>query len=429
MSASTTNNRNQLSSASYDAAGDVIQENGVGYTYDAEGRLINGSGTAYTYDGMGERVVKGGSKLYWKGVGSTALTETNQQGASLSRYIFFNGQRIAREDANPGCGSGFTPPRYYVTDNVGSTALVTDSIGDVLNESLFFPYGVERIISQNDTGNNYKFSGKERDPETGLDDFGARYYESALGRFMTPDWDAKPITVPYAKFGDPQTLNLYSYVENGPVNRVDADGHDGAQASISAPQEPVGHCGSAGGDANCLPILASQLMHGGYGLLTFLANVEAESQQAAASTGNNVAPPPPPPASATAQQQNSTQRSKSAAEAHAKGNMQKYGGSQPADKGLNVSPVAGSCGGSNHTCQYSLSGAGSEGLYVYEHQTSGVLGGQQVGDSDYVTPGHGYKANTGIFYDDIGGSSLDTYRFFTVSKSPTYNPADQMLQR
>ncbi|WP_220464965.1 RHS repeat-associated core domain-containing protein [Granulicella sp. 5B5] len=303
MSASTTNNRNQLSSASYDAAGDVIQENGVGYTYDAEGRLINGSGTAYTYDGMGERVVKGGSKLYWKGVGSTALTETNQQGASLSRYIFFNGQRIAREDANPGCGSGFTPPRYYVTDNVGSTALVTDSIGDVLNESLFFPYGVERIISQNDTGNNYKFSGKERDPETGLDDFGARYYESALGRFMTPDWDAKPITVPYAKFGDPQTLNLYSYVENGPVNRVDADGHDGAQASISAPQEPVGHCGSAGGDANCLPILASQLMHGGYGLLTFLANVEAESQQAAASTGNNVAPPPPPPASATAQQQ------------------------------------------------------------------------------------------------------------------------------
>jgi hypothetical protein len=107
--------------------------------------------------------------------------------------------------------------------------------------------------------------------------------------------------------------------------------------------------------------------------------------------------------------------------------MQRYGGSQPADKGLNVSPVAGSCGGGNHTCQYSLSGAGSEGLYVYEHQTSGVLGGQQVGDSDYVTPGHGYKANTGIFYDDIGGSSLDTYRFFTVSKSSTYNPADQMV--
>ncbi|HEV7520890.1 MAG TPA: hypothetical protein VGP89_07300, partial [Candidatus Angelobacter sp.] len=35
----------------------------------------------------------------------------------------------------------------------------------------------------------------------------------------------KPTTVPYAKFGDPQSLNLYSYVENGPINRIDADGH------------------------------------------------------------------------------------------------------------------------------------------------------------------------------------------------------------
>jgi hypothetical protein len=42
---------------------------------------------------------------------------------------------------------------------------------------------------------------------------------------MTPDWAAKPITVPYAKFGDPQSLNLYAYVENSPINRIDADGH------------------------------------------------------------------------------------------------------------------------------------------------------------------------------------------------------------
>jgi hypothetical protein len=42
---------------------------------------------------------------------------------------------------------------------------------------------------------------------------------------MTPDWSAKPVTVPYAKFDDPQTLNLYSYTENAPINRIDADGH------------------------------------------------------------------------------------------------------------------------------------------------------------------------------------------------------------
>jgi RHS repeat-associated protein len=70
-----------------------------------------------------------------------------------------------------------------------------------------------------------KFTGKERDIESGLDNFGARYDNSALGRFMTPDWAAKPTTVPYAKFGDPQSLNLYAYVGNGPLNRVDTGGH------------------------------------------------------------------------------------------------------------------------------------------------------------------------------------------------------------
>jgi RHS repeat-associated protein len=73
--------------------------------------------------------------------------------------------------------------------------------------------------------NAYKFTGKERDAESGLDNFGARYDASSLGRFMTPDWAAKPTTVPYALFGDPQTLNLYAYVRNNPVSRADLDGH------------------------------------------------------------------------------------------------------------------------------------------------------------------------------------------------------------
>jgi RHS repeat-associated protein len=180
--------------------------------------MISGAGTAYTYDGLGERVMKPG-KLYWKGVGSTALVETDTTDRNPTQYILFNGARIARIDP------GATTPKYYIADNLGSTALVTDSLGNILNESLFFPYGVERVIQQNDTANNYKFTGKERDAETGLDDFGARYYVSNLGRFMSPDWDGKPVTVPYASFGDPQTLNLYSYVENAPLNKVDADGH------------------------------------------------------------------------------------------------------------------------------------------------------------------------------------------------------------
>jgi len=68
-------------------------------------------------------------------------------------------------------------------------------------------------------------TGKERDTESGLDMFGARYYGSSLGRFMTPDWAAKPTNVPYASFGNPQSLNLYSYVNNNPTTTRDPDGH------------------------------------------------------------------------------------------------------------------------------------------------------------------------------------------------------------
>jgi RHS repeat-associated protein len=74
--------------------------------------------------------------------------------------------------------------------------------------------------------NDYEFTGKERDNESGLDNFGARYYESYIGRFMTPDWAAKPTSIRYADFKDPpQTLNQYGYVRNNPLFRADLDGH------------------------------------------------------------------------------------------------------------------------------------------------------------------------------------------------------------
>jgi RHS repeat-associated protein len=70
-----------------------------------------------------------------------------------------------------------------------------------------------------------QFTGKERDAETGLDFFLARYYSGAQGRFMTPDWSAKQEPVPYAKLDNPQTLNLYAYVKNNPLRYTDPDGH------------------------------------------------------------------------------------------------------------------------------------------------------------------------------------------------------------
>lgn len=69
-------------------------------------------------------------------------------------------------------------------------------------------------------------TGKERDSESGNDYFDARYYSSAMGRFLSPDWSAKVEPVPYSKLDNPQTLNLYAYVGNNPLGSIDADGHE-----------------------------------------------------------------------------------------------------------------------------------------------------------------------------------------------------------
>ena len=72
---------------------------------------------------------------------------------------------------------------------------------------------------------DHHFTGKERDQESGLDYFPARYYASSMGRWLSPDWSSIPVGVPYASLSDPQSLNLYAYVGNNPLSHRDGDGH------------------------------------------------------------------------------------------------------------------------------------------------------------------------------------------------------------
>jgi RHS repeat-associated protein len=107
---------------------------------------------------------------------------------------------------------------------LGTRRVNTDYAGVIDQTCSTLPFG-EAIACTTSSPTEHLFTGKERDTESGNDYFGARYYSSAMGRFLSPDWAAKAEPVPYAKLDDPQSLNLYAYVRNNPLVRIDADGH------------------------------------------------------------------------------------------------------------------------------------------------------------------------------------------------------------
>src|SRR5579863_427007 len=112
----------------------------------------------------------------------------------------------------------------FAEDLLGTSRIVTDNNGVVCYDSDFYPYGGERAYT-NTCDPVYKFEGKERDVETGNDDFGARYYSNRFGRWLSADWSAVPVAVPYANLTNPQTLNLYAMVADDPESFADLNGH------------------------------------------------------------------------------------------------------------------------------------------------------------------------------------------------------------
>ena len=215
------NNQRTDSGLSYDAAGNLNGMNGFGnLTFDAENRLLTETSPtpyAYAYDGEGRRVLKSGA-------GNTTVYVYDAAGRLSSEY-----NSVAPTTAPP-CATC-----YLTTDHLGSVRLVTDASQHVISRHDYLPFGEE--VPQTYAGRtaallfggtdavNQKFTAKERDAESGLDYFGARYYGSALGRFTSPDWSERPEPVPYADFSNPQSLNLYAYIRNNPLAQSDPDGH------------------------------------------------------------------------------------------------------------------------------------------------------------------------------------------------------------
>ncbi len=207
----SVNSKNQITNTgfTYDSAGNLTGDGLLSYTWDAENHLKSAAGVTYTYDGDGRRVKKSNGKLYWYSTSGQVLEETDLSGNLLNDYIFFGGQRIARRDASGG---------YYAffADALGSARAIIH--GTLCYDADFYPFGGERIDT-NTCAQNYKFTGLERDAESGLDNTLNRKYSSNLGRWLSPDPKAGDIT-------NPQSLDRYAYVLGNPTNLVDPLGLD-----------------------------------------------------------------------------------------------------------------------------------------------------------------------------------------------------------
>jgi RHS repeat-associated protein len=227
----TDNGSNYL----YDADGNIVQDNSYNYSYDEENRLTRVQRRSdfavvgqYSYDALSRRVVK----------------IANPAGSASTNLYFYDGNRIV-EEQNPGSSTLATytygnyidevltmdrgGQTYYFHQNaLWSPHALTDTGGDVVERYTYDAYGGVMVLDpaynpsalnawgtpHSAVGNPWLFTGRELDEESGLYFYRARSFDALKGRFLQRD----PIS--YA-----DSMNLYIYVRDNPINRVDPSGH------------------------------------------------------------------------------------------------------------------------------------------------------------------------------------------------------------
>ncbi len=132
--------------------------------------------------------------------------EVSMPPTATTKYYYFGAQRVAMQNAQ-----GIT---YLHGDHLGSTSVTS---GANSSTQVYYPFGAVRA-SSGSLPTDFTFTGQKIDASDGLMYYGARYYDAALGRFISAD-----TLVPSA--GNPQSLNRYAYVLNNPLRYTDPTGH------------------------------------------------------------------------------------------------------------------------------------------------------------------------------------------------------------
>jgi len=228
---------------------------GQGYSYDKNGNLIDDAeGRTFIFNGENKQrfVVQNGQNIgeyFYDGEGKRVKKKVYEEdGLTVKEetvFVYSSGKLVAEYSTKPLPTNPTTS--YTATDQLGSPRVITDSLGNVVSRRDFMPFGEEAIsnIGERPTNLKYgaidsvrqKFTGYQKDDETGLDFAEARMYENRHGRFTAVD----PLLAS-GKSANPQTFNRYVYVMNSPLAYTDPSGlQAGSDPSKNKAPGPISH--------------------------------------------------------------------------------------------------------------------------------------------------------------------------------------------
>ncbi len=229
----SASNRIATAGYQYDSAGNQtrsLAEDGVtwlNYEYDAANRVRvikrdDGSGIqAFVYGSTNARLIDYdagvGLNKFYAGNGLVEYTEYGQNIPTWTKsYTYLGDSQLSTITPN---GSGGESIEYNHPDRLG-TRLITNQATGAVTEQAHLPFGKALNAESTITTNNKRFTSYDRSAATGLDYAVNRTYDSKQGRFTQVD----PIGMGSVSLAAPQTLNLYAYCANDPINHTDPSG-------------------------------------------------------------------------------------------------------------------------------------------------------------------------------------------------------------
>lgn len=224
-----------VSTFAYDANGNTLSRTlggaSISYDYDPRDRLTqvtqpDNSTLTYVYDADGNRVRSVGSD----GAATNHVVDPTKRAAQVVVETDGSGNVVASYTY----GMGLISQRrggvdsFYLHDALGSTRALTNNQGTVTDSYSYDAFG-NLLSSAGTTVNSFLYTGEQRDDAAGLYYLRARYYNPALGRFLTSDRHE-------GRLEEPSSLHKYTYVQNNPVNMTDPLGLYGAEEGTAAHQ-------------------------------------------------------------------------------------------------------------------------------------------------------------------------------------------------